>query len=112
MISRAFAAVVVLSTIPVVAPVQPSSSTCNATATSLTAASWRMPTPATQKAPTSALKLAREVPLPEPASRFDYCSRDRHSSIKVVVLRVIGRSFCRGFSRNVDSFFEDRLSRG
>lgn len=76
MISRAFAAVVVLSTIPVVAPVQPSSSTCSATATSLTPASWRMSTPAAQKPPTSALKLAREVPLPGSASRFDYQAID------------------------------------
>lgn len=76
MISRALVAMVVLSTIPVVAPVHSSSSTCFATAASLTPASWRMPTPSAQKAPTSALKLAREVPLPGPASRFDYQAID------------------------------------
>src|SRR5512141_2862375 len=76
MFSRPLVAVVVLHTMTFVAPVQPGSSACSVTSTSLTPESWRVPTPTTQKAPTSALKLARELPLPGPASRFDYQSID------------------------------------
>ena len=76
MISPALAAVVVLHTVTFGEPVQPGSSPCGVTAASLTPASWKVPTHAEQKAPTSALKPARELPLPGPASRFDYQSID------------------------------------
>jgi len=49
---------------------------CYATPTSMTPASWKTPTSAPSRAPTSGLKLLREIPLPGPANRFDYQSMD------------------------------------
>ena len=42
----------------------------------MTPASWKTPTSAPSRAPTSGLKLLREIPLPGPANRFDYQSMD------------------------------------
>ena len=49
---------------------------CFATASSMTPASWKVPTAAAQKAPVPRLELVREIPLPCPANRFDYQSFD------------------------------------
>ncbi|MFI5311603.1 MAG: YncE family protein [Gemmatimonadales bacterium] len=49
---------------------------CYATPTSMTPASWRAPSRATQPAPKPGLTLVREVPLPGPANRFDYQAVD------------------------------------
>src|SRR3954469_16608371 len=49
---------------------------CLATSTSMTPASWRAPTSAAQTAPKPGLTLVRELPLPGPATRFDYQSVD------------------------------------
>jgi DNA-binding beta-propeller fold protein YncE len=49
---------------------------CYATPTSMTPANWTTPAMRPSKAPASALKLLREMPLPGPANRFDYQSVD------------------------------------
>lgn len=49
---------------------------CYATPTSMTPTSWKTPTSAPSRAPTSGLKILREIPLPGPANRFDYQSVD------------------------------------
>ena len=53
-----------------------SQSSCFATATSLTPASWRPPAERPATAPKPGLRLVREIPLPGPANRFDYQSVD------------------------------------
>jgi len=53
-----------------------SQSSCLATATSLTPASWRAPAERPATAPKPGLRLVREIPLPGPANRFDYQSLD------------------------------------
>ena len=55
---------------------QSSPSSCFATATSMTPASWRAPSRPSQTAPIPGFKLVREIPLPGPANRFDYQSVD------------------------------------
>jgi len=64
------------SLLPVAVAGQPFVPACYATATSMTPASWRAPTPTPQTAPKTGLKLVREIPLPGPANRFDYQSVD------------------------------------
>ena len=53
--------------------------TCFATPASMTPASWQPPSLAVQAAPKPGLTLARELPLPGPANRFDYQSVDPQS---------------------------------
>ncbi|MFL5595438.1 MAG: hypothetical protein ACJ785_12640, partial [Gemmatimonadaceae bacterium] len=53
-----------------------SQTACIATASSLTPANWRSPVTATTPAPKTGLRLAREIPLPGPANRFDYQTVD------------------------------------
>jgi DNA-binding beta-propeller fold protein YncE len=50
--------------------------TCDAGAASLTPASWTAPVSTPRRAPAAGLTLLRELPLPGPASRFDYQSVD------------------------------------
>lgn len=61
---------------PASAAAQAQAASCYATATSLTPASWRMPVRDPQPEPKRGLRLVREIPLPGPASRFDYQSVD------------------------------------
>ncbi len=56
------------------APVAPPA--CYATATSLTPPSWHAPARVTSVPPKGGLVLLREIPLPDPANRFDYQSFD------------------------------------
>jgi DNA-binding beta-propeller fold protein YncE len=58
------------------ASAQQSRSSCFATASSLTPASWRSPAVAATIQPKPGLRFVREIPLPGPANRFDYQSVD------------------------------------
>jgi len=58
------------------ASAQQSRSSCFATASSLTPASWRSPAAAGTIQPKPGLRFVREIPLPGPANRFDYQSVD------------------------------------
>src|SRR4051794_23633988 len=49
---------------------------CRASASSLTPASWRSPVTSVAALPKAGLRLVREIPLPGPANRFDYQSVD------------------------------------
>jgi hypothetical protein len=62
--------------LPLAAAAQSAAPACYATRLSMTPASWRAPSRATQTAPKPGLTLVREIALPGPANRFDYQSVD------------------------------------
>lgn len=62
--------------LPLFAKAQGAPAGCSATSASMTPVSWRTPARQRQSAPKAGLRLVREIPLPGPASRFDYQSFD------------------------------------